>query len=199
MQIRTADVADEDDEGFGPPAAAARAKPKRGKRRGIRRMPRGYKQASSRLRKKRAVLVTPEDSFGVPPPKASGGIGMSMKPAASDGADWSPSSLPAILRRAGPVRTFHYEFSAPYASAQAMFTQAVRTYDPNAIAQVLQRHPYHIDSLLQMAEFYRATTQLDASSDALRRCLFTLECAWHPMFTPWDGNCRLPHTVLANR
>ena len=37
------------------------------------------------------------------------------------------------------------------------------------------------------------------TSNCLHRCLFTLESAFHPLFTPWEGNCRLPYSIVANR
>ena len=118
------------------------------------------------------------------------------------------------------VRQFQFEFSTQYYDIQAAFNECVASYDPNTINALLNRHPYHVDSMLQvskainatpptrldpphspqMSEFLRATGQTEEAAGVLRRCLYTLECAWHPLFKPWDSPpCRLPWAVIANR
>ncbi|KAJ1390604.1 hypothetical protein SESBI_37345 [Sesbania bispinosa] len=42
-----------------------------------------------------------------------------------------------------------------------------------------------------MAEYFKVLGEQQMSADALARCLYALECAWHPMFTPLQGNCQL--------
>lgn len=74
-----------------------------------------------------------------------------------------------FTRTGGSVRTFHYEFSNAYFEVQEAFKHTVATYDPNNVARLLQRHPYHVDSMLQMSEFYRSTNQLDEAAGMLRR------------------------------
>lgn len=37
------------------------------------------------------------------------------------------------------------------------------------------------------------------SADCTARCLYALECAWHPMFTPLVGNCQLKFSCEINK
>jgi hypothetical protein len=50
---------------------------------------------------------------------------------------------------------FKYTWSPHYRGAQALFEQAQASYDPNAIAAVLQQAPFHLDSLMAMYDLYR--------------------------------------------
>jgi len=56
---------------------------------------------------------------------------------------------------------------------------------------IVNQHPYHIDSLLTLAELYRQMGESQRSADLLERCLYALECAWHPWFNVTTGRCRL--------
>lgn len=42
-----------------------------------------------------------------------------------------------------------------------------------------------------MAEYLKFVGDHQMSADALAKSLYALECAWHPMFTPFQGNCQL--------
>lgn len=39
----------------------------------------------------------------------------------------------------------------------------------------------------------------DSSADAIAKCLFALECSWHPQFSPLQGNCQLKYCHDANK
>ncbi|RZB59096.1 Transcription factor 25 isoform C [Glycine soja] len=86
---------------------------------------------------------------------------------------------------------FRYVHSPSYSQSQRAFEAAKAINDINGIASILQHHPYHIDSLLTMAEYFAVLGEQQMSADAIARCLYALECAWHPMFNPLQGNCRL--------
>lgn len=38
-----------------------------------------------------------------------------------------------------------------------------------------------------------------ASADAIGKCLYALECAWHPLFSPLQGNCQLKYCHETNK
>ncbi|KAG4937970.1 hypothetical protein JHK84_044214 [Glycine max] len=86
---------------------------------------------------------------------------------------------------------FRYVHSPSYSQSQRAFEAAKAINDINGIVSILQHHPYHIDSLLTMAEYFAVLGEQQMSADAIARCLYALECAWHPMFNPLQGNCRL--------
>lgn len=92
-----------------------------------------------------------------------------------------------------------YEFSSSYQAVQKQFEECVGSHDPNTIAMIVAHHPYHIDSLLTLAEVYKHMGETQKSSDLLERCLYALECAWHPWFNPASGKCRLDYSWNANK
>lgn len=89
--------------------------------------------------------------------------------------------------------------SASYQHAQQAFEAAKAINDLNAIANVLARYPYHIDSLLTFAELFKFSGEHQSSADAISKCLFAMECAWHHLFNPLQGNCRLEYTHDTNK
>jgi hypothetical protein len=92
-----------------------------------------------------------------------------------------------------------YEFSSSYQAVQKQYEECVGSHDPNTIAMIVNQHPYHIDSLLTLAEVYKHMGETQKSSDLLERCLYALECAWHPWFNPASGKCRLDYSWDANK
>lgn len=96
-----------------------------------------------------------------------------------------------------PMR--RYKYSASYMETQRQFDACVRSHNPNRIVMLLAHHPYHVDSLLAMAELHRHMGQHQQAAQHLERCLFVLECAWHPLFDPTLGTCRLEWADPVNR
>lgn len=89
--------------------------------------------------------------------------------------------------------------SASYQHAQQAFEAGKAINDINAIASILAHYPYHVDSLLTFAELFKFSGEHQSAADAISKCLFALECAWHPLFTPLQGNCQLKFTHDTNK
>ncbi|CAN6968680.1 unnamed protein product [Brassica oleracea var. botrytis] len=77
--------------------------------------------------------------------------------------------------------------------AQRAFQAALALHDLNGVASVL---PYHIDSHITMADYFEFVGEHQVPQ---MPCLYRLERAWHPMFTPFNGNCRLKFTHETNK
>lgn len=97
------------------------------------------------------------------------------------------------------VRYFRYVHEASYARLQEEYRVIVGTHDPNLLAEFCSRHPYHVDTLLQLAELYRQMGELDRAAEQIERCLYVLESSWNVAFKPYDGNCRLRFDLVENR
>lgn len=144
---------------------------------------RGRGQPSRRLRK-RPLLVTPRESWIARAP------GLSMVLDANSG--------PAEQSVTG-VKYFKYHLENPYSTVQGEYRYRVSTHDPNALAQLVAQYPFHVDSLLQLAEIYRQMGELDRSAEMVERALFVLESAWTAAFSPQSGLCRLSYAHPENR
>lgn len=92
-----------------------------------------------------------------------------------------------------------YVHSSSYGQAQRAFEAAKSIHDLNSIASVLMYNPYHLDSLITMADYFKFVGEQHMSADATAKCLYALECAWHPMFTPLQGNCQLKFSHETNK
>lgn len=92
-----------------------------------------------------------------------------------------------------------YIHTSSYSQAQSAFEAAKAGHDLNGIASILLHHPYHLDSLITMAEFFKFSGEHQMASDAISKCLYALECAWHPLFTPLHGNCQLKYVEETNK
>ncbi|MED6149946.1 hypothetical protein PIB30_067475 [Stylosanthes scabra] len=104
---------------------------------------------------------------------------------------WDGSFSMELLETKNRYNYFKYVHSSSYSQAQGAFEASKAINDLNALASVLLYHPYHLDSLLTMAEYFKVVGEQQMSADAIAKCLYALECAWHPMFTPLQGNCQL--------
>ncbi|CAK9211367.1 unnamed protein product [Sphagnum jensenii] len=126
---------------------------------------------------KKTLLVTPSEHW----PRLEGGLSMEC----CDTKDG--------------LQFFRYTFSASYMEVQKMYEECVSSHDPNTIAMLVNQHPYHVDSLLALAELYKHMGEFQRSADLLERCLYVLECAWHPWFNPTTGMCRVDFAHDANK
>ncbi|KAG0478341.1 hypothetical protein HPP92_013060 [Vanilla planifolia] len=112
---------------------------------------------------------------------------------------WDGSLSMELIETKDGVHYFRYLHSAAYNHAQEAFEAAKSANDLNAIASILAHYPYHIESLLTFADLYKFSGEHQSSADVLAKCLFALECAWHPLFSPVQGNCRLKYIHDENK
>ncbi len=60
---------------------------------------------------------------------------------------------------------FTFTHSKFYSDVQVQFLTAVNTHDPQALTNLLHMFPYHIDSLLQLSEVYKASGNAASAAD----------------------------------
>lgn len=97
------------------------------------------------------------------------------------------------------VRYYKYSHEGAYARVQEEYRVLVNMHDPNMLVKLLEQHPFHVDTLLQLAELYRQMGELDTAAEYIERCLYILEGSWNVSFKPFDGTCRVRFDVLENR
>lgn len=97
------------------------------------------------------------------------------------------------------VKYFFYKHEGSYARIQDEYREVVKTNDPDNLVHFCAHHPYHVDSLLQIAELHRQMGELDRAAEQIERCIYILEEPWPVTFKPFDGKCRLSFDVLENR
>lgn len=119
---------------------------------------------AAKLKKKKSLIVKPKPSWPPVGPSGSDGLEMVLKET-----------------RQG-VKYYKYEWSKEYKMAQKKFHEAVETGDPNALAALLRRFPYHIDTLLQLHDAFQMTEEKDAALELLERILYRFETSWSPSF-----------------
>lgn len=112
---------------------------------------------------------------------------------------WDGSLLMEFLETRDGYHYFKYAHSSLYSQAQRAFEAAKAIHDPNGIANILMHHPYHLDSLIAMAEYFSFSGEQPMSAEFIAKCLYALECAWHPMFNPLQGKCQLKYSHETNR
>uniref|UniRef100_A0A8C0H683 Transcription factor 25 n=1 Tax=Chelonoidis abingdonii TaxID=106734 RepID=A0A8C0H683_CHEAB len=104
-----------------------------------------------------------------------------------------------LLETRRGVQHFTFEHHREYQQVQFRFLDAVESLDPNNIALLLQMNPYHVDSLLQLSEVCRMQEDQEMARDFVERALYSLECAFHPVFSLTSGTCRLDYRRPENR
>ncbi|KFV74451.1 Transcription factor 25, partial [Struthio camelus australis] len=97
------------------------------------------------------------------------------------------------------VQYFTFEHHREYQQVQFKFLDAVESMDPNNIVLLLQMNPYHVDSLLQLSDVCRMQEDQEMARDLIERALYSLECAFHPVFSLTSGSCRLDYRRPENR
>lgn len=112
---------------------------------------------------------------------------------------WDGSLSMEFLESKDGLNFFRYVHSSSYGQAQRAFEGAKSIHDLNSIASVLLYYPYHLDSLITMADYFKFVGEHHMSADATAKSLYALECAWNPMFTPLQGNCQLKFSHETNK
>ena len=79
-------------------------------------------------------------------------------------------------------RVCSFEHSRAYRQAQLQFAQAVNSYDANSLVALFRVFPWHIDTLLQLADISRYQGDLGQAGDFIERALFAMERSAAPAF-----------------
>ncbi|KIJ58856.1 hypothetical protein HYDPIDRAFT_163022, partial [Hydnomerulius pinastri MD-312] len=100
---------------------------------------------------------------------------------------------------AGAGKWWTVEYSKRYKGVTKTFMQAVMTGDPETLWGVLQRMPWHADTLLQLAEVYRHREEYSSAIDYVSRALYAYERAFLGAFSFTSGTNRLDFDRVENR
>lgn len=91
------------------------------------------------------------------------------------------------------------EYSKRYKGVTKTFMQAVSSGDPEALWRVLQKLPWHGDTLLQLAEVYRHQEEYSQAVEYVDRALFSYERAFLGSYSFTNGLNRLDFNRVENR
>ena len=94
---------------------------------------------------------------------------------------------------------FTFEHSPAYQEVQHRFLKAVDSLNPEFIVSILNDHPFHVDSLLQLSDICKMGEDLQMSSELIERALYSMESAFHPLFNLAVGTSRLDYRRQENR
>ena len=94
---------------------------------------------------------------------------------------------------------FTFEHNVAYQTVQRQFFQAVESINPDVIIQILNSHPFHIDSMLQLSDICKMGEDNQMATELIERSLFAMECAFHPLFNLAVGTSRLDYKRQENR
>lgn len=130
---------------------------------------------------KRTSMVTPNRSW---PPYNK--VGIKMSPV-KDIEACSSSSL------------FIFEHTESYQKVQFLFYDAVESLDHNNIMALLNAHPYHIDSMLQLSEICKINEDYRMAAELIERALYVFESSFHTLYNVTTGECRLEYKRAENR
>ena len=124
------------------------------------------------------LLVTPKPQW-----PSGARTGLSMRPVESDASgSW-----------------FTYDHSPTYQQVQMRFLSAVESLNPDSIVAILNNHPMHIDSLLQLSDICKMGDDSAMAAEMVERALYALESAFHPCFNLASGECHLDFKRQENR
>lgn len=140
---------------------------------------------------KSTYLVNPKDNW---PPVGKSGIYMNLVQAPEQPLGGSGSK--AVEKN---VVYFAFEHSPSYRQIQQKFLQAVESMDSDNIIKIINQHPYHVDSLIQLSELCKMSEDHAMASELIDHALFALESSFHTMFSLTQGNCRLDYRRQENR
>eukprot|EP01083_Nonionella_stella_P069317 184725_1 len=132
-------------------------------------------------RGRRTILVRADEEW---PPVNFGHLGLSMDLVGTDNMG---------------CRHFRWSYAEDYQKVERMYEAAANSLDPERIMELLQRYPYHINSLLQMSEIMKLHGQHAESASFVERSVYRFETAFHSKFSATNGTCRIDYSDPANR
>ena len=94
---------------------------------------------------------------------------------------------------------FTFDHNAAYQSVQRQFYDAVESMNPDFIVQILNSHPFHVDSMLQLSDICKMGEDNQMATELIERSLYAMESAFHPLFNLAVGTSRLDYKRQENR
>lgn len=140
---------------------------------------------------KSTYLVNPKDSW---PPVGKSGIYMTLVQAPEQSVGGTSKGI--VDKN---VIYFAFEHSPSYRQIQQKFLNAVESMDSDNIIKIINQHPYHVDSLIQLSELCKMSEDHAMASELIEHALFALESSFHTMFSLTQGTCRLDYRRQENR
>lgn len=117
--------------------------------------------------------------------------------------NWPPVGKPGIsmslVERKEDVSYFMFEHSKQFQTVQQQFLEAVESFNPDNIVDLLNLYPYHIDALIQFSDVCKMGEDMQMAAELIERALYCLESCCHPLFSFVQGNCRLDYRRAENR
>lgn len=147
-----------------------------------RRNPRGQRPIKS------TWLVNPKENW---PVVGKTGIFMTI----AQGPE-IPSSSKADDRN---VIYFQFEHTPSYRQIEHKFLTAVESMESDNMVQIINQHPYHIDTLIQLSEICKMSEDYAMASELIEHALLALESSGHTLFNVTSGVCRFDYKRQENR
>lgn len=94
---------------------------------------------------------------------------------------------------------FTFEHNSAYQAVQRQFFDAVESMNPDFIVQILNSHPFHVDSMLQLSDICKMGEDNQMATELIERSLYAMESAFHPLFNLAVGTSRLDYKRQENR
>lgn len=57
-----------------------------------------------------------------------------------------------LVKNSGGIHTFSFTHNASYQQTQKKFFEAVESFNPEHIVNIINQQPYHVDALLQLSD-----------------------------------------------
>ena len=86
---------------------------------------------------------------------------------------------------------FTFDHNSAYQAVQRQFFDAVESMNPDFIVQILNSHPFHVDSMLQLSDICKMGEDNQMATELIERSLYAMESAFHPLFNLAVGTSRL--------
>ncbi|PSN57953.1 Transcription factor 25, partial [Blattella germanica] len=71
-------------------------------------------------------------------------------------------------------KMYTFEHNEHYQQIQKKFLDAVESFNPDNIVAIINEHPYHVDSLIQLSDFCKMSEDLQMAAQLIERALYTL-------------------------
>ena len=79
---------------------------------------------------------------------------------------------------------FSFEMSKGYLKIYGEYLNCVESSDPGLLHEFSNRFPFHIESLFQLAQFFKIQAKYEQVFSILERILFTYQLSFHHQFSP---------------